>query len=327
MTKLMATTCVMHLVERKQVTLDEDVRPLVPELGRLPMLAGFTTEGEKPGTSGAPILLDNTRPITLRQLLTHTAGLGLDVGDPDLERWAQHVGRTANAGSCTVEGWSTPLKFAPGEGWCYGTGVDWAGQVLERVSGMRLGEYMAEWLLKPLGLEDTGFFVNKVVGPGEKGRFVPLAERDETTGELKERGPVLPVEPPCDSGGAGLYSSAADYARVLRGLLKALQGEEGGVVKRETVMEMLSPQLNETERAALEGICWIAKTAAELPEGAPIDHGLGGMLSMGDVEGKRRKGSLHWSGMCNCRWVSRLLAGSSCGCVVANTAACSGSTP
>jgi CubicO group peptidase (beta-lactamase class C family) len=293
----------MHLVERGKITLDEDVRPLVPELGQLPILKGFSDEGE-------PILVPNTKPITLRHLLTHTSGLGVDVADPDLIRWSQHVGRTANVGSCTLEGWSSPLKFAPGEGWYYGIGPEWAGQVLERATGgQRLGEYMAQHLCGPLGMEDTGFRLSQLVNSEEKeGRFVPISERSGTNGELAEgQRNMFPLEPVCESGGAGLYTSAADYAKVMQALLRALAGEEedgGVVVGKETVRQMLAPQLNETQREWVKGIVFTFGSAAELPEGTPVDHGIGGLLTMGDVQGKRRKGSLMWSGMCNSRWVS-----------------------
>ncbi|KAK4237025.1 beta-lactamase/transpeptidase-like protein [Achaetomium macrosporum] len=297
-TKLLTTTCLMHLVERGKITLDEDVRPIVPELGQLPILKGFSDDDD-----GEPILVPNTRPITLRHLLTHTSGLGVDVADPDLIRWSQHIGRTANVGSCTIEGWSSPLKFAPGEGWYYGIGPEWAGQVLERVTGQRLGEYMAEHLCKPLGMRDTGFQLNKLVTEEKEAGFVPIAERSETTGELTEgRRNMFPAEPECESGGGGLYASAADYAKVMQALLKAVAGEDGGVVGRETAREMLRPQLNETQREWVKGIVFTFGSAAELPEGTPVDHGIGGLLTMGDVDGKRRKGSLMWSGMCNSRW-------------------------
>ncbi|KAK3305886.1 beta-lactamase/transpeptidase-like protein [Chaetomium strumarium] len=311
-TKLLTTTCLMHLVERGKITLDEDVRPLVPELGQLPILKGFSAaaDDDDSNNDGEPILVPNTKPITLRHLLTHTSGLGVDVADPDLIRWSRHVGRTANVGSCTIEGWSSPLKFAPGEGWYYGIGPEWAGQVLERVTGQRLGEYMAEHLCGPLGMEDTGFRLNTVVlSSGEKeARFVPISERSGATGELAEgKRNLFPAEPVCESGGAGLYTSAADYAKVMQALLKALAGEEeeeekGGVVRGETVRQMLTPQLNEAQREWAKGIVFTFGSAAELPAGTPVDHGIGGLLAMGDVQGKRRKGSLMWSGMCNSRW-------------------------
>ncbi|KAL2180580.1 beta-lactamase/transpeptidase-like protein [Thermothelomyces heterothallicus CBS 202.75] len=327
LSKLVTTLTLMHLVEHRddknnnniQSTLDEDVRPRVPELARLPILRGFAAGGlatrhPDKKEEGEPLLEPNTAPITLRHLLAHTAGLGLDIADPDLERWSRWVGRTARASTSTVEGWSTPLRFPPGEGWYYGTGPDWAGQVLERVTGRRLSEYMDEHILRPLGItRGTGFYINKLVGGDEKeedeeggrdgGRqFVTLTERDGQTGELRERDVPFPVEPACESGGAGLYTNAADYGRVLQELLKALAGEEGAVIRKETAEEMFRPQLNDKQREWQRSIVWKFGAAAEIPEGSLVDFGLGGMLNMEDVEGKRKKGSMMWSGFCNGRW-------------------------
>ncbi|KAL2142349.1 hypothetical protein VTI28DRAFT_1241 [Corynascus sepedonium] len=311
MTKLFTTLTLLHLVERGgQLTLDEDLRPRVPELASLPILKGFATaaDGQNPDKKeGEPLLEPYDAPMTLRHLLTHTAGLGTDVADPDLMRWSAWVGRTANVGSCTLEGWTAPLRFAPGEGWYYGTGPDWAGQVLERVTGQRLGEYMGEHVLRPLGIDErsTGFYVNRLTSKEEGGwdeRYVPTAERDGETGLLKELpNPVFPVEPQCESGGAGLYTNAADYGRVMQEVLQVLAGENG-IVSTGTVREMFRPQLNDRQREWLRGIVWTFGSAAEIPEGAPVDYGIGGVMNLKDVEGKRRHGSMSWSGMCNSRW-------------------------
>jgi CubicO group peptidase (beta-lactamase class C family) len=312
MTKLLTTTTLLHLVQHRPdlLTLDTDLRPLVPELGQLPIITGFTPDSDsEKGKGGEPILVENTRPITLRHLLTHTSGLGVDIADPDLIRWSKAVGRKVDLHSCTVEGWTTPLKFAPGDGWYYGSGPDWAGQVLERVTGKKLGEYMQENVLKPLGVKDTGFFVERLLGGGwkEEGRYVPVSERDGETGELREGVVPFPVEPPYESGGGGLYSSLADYGRVMQAVLGALAGEEGGVLDKEVAKEMFRPQLNEKQREWVRGIVWTYGSGAELPVGIAVDFGIGGLLNMEDVEGKRMKGSMMWSGACGSRWVSRSL--------------------
>ncbi|KAL2169519.1 hypothetical protein VTG60DRAFT_5988 [Thermothelomyces hinnuleus] len=85
-------------------------------------------------------------------------------------------------------------------------------------------------------------------------------------------------------------------------LLRALAGEEGTVVRRETAQEMFRPQLNDKQREWLRAIVWTFGSAAEVPQGSRIDHGLGGILVLEDVEGRRRKGTMFFSGMCNTRW-------------------------
>ncbi|KAL2157959.1 hypothetical protein VTH06DRAFT_4768 [Thermothelomyces fergusii] len=330
LSKLVTTLTLMHLVEHRdrenkntnnnssnnsQTFLDEDVRPLVPELAALPILRGFAAAADgknknkndhdhdpDDGDGGEPLLEPNTAPITLRQLLAHTAGLGLDIADADLQRWSRRVGRTARASASSVAGWSTPLRFPPGEGWYYGTGPDWAGLVLARAAACRLSEYMHRHVLRPLAIaRRTGFYVARLLADRQPA-VAALAERDPETGELRERDVPFPAEPPCESGGAGLYTTAADYGRVLQELLRALAGDGGAVVGKETAEEMFRPQLDDRQREWLRSIVWNFGAAAEIPEGSPVDFGLGGMLNMEDVEGKRRKGSMMWSGYCNGRW-------------------------
>ncbi|KAK4243532.1 beta-lactamase/transpeptidase-like protein [Corynascus novoguineensis] len=232
LSKLITTLTLMRLVEQKQISLDEDVRPRVPELARLPILRGFATAATHPDKEeGEPILEPNTAP----------------------------VGRTARADNSTVEGWSTPFMFPPGEGWYYGTGPDWAGQVLERVTGRRLSEYMNEHILRPLGVGGTGFYIHELERP------VPF-----------------PVNPPHESGGAGLYTNGADYRRVLQELLRALAGDK---------------RAREWQRRIVRGF----GSAVEIPEGSLVDFGIGGILNIEDIEGKRKKGSIMWSGFCNRR--------------------------
>ncbi|KAL2133210.1 hypothetical protein VTI74DRAFT_2755 [Chaetomium olivicolor] len=229
--------------------------------------------------------------------------MGIDVADADLIRWGQAVGRTVSSGSCTLQGWTYPLKFEPGDGWYYGSGLDWAGVVAGRATGgKRFGEVVAEGLLGPLRMADTGFYRNKLLEGGKDARYVPPAERSAETGELAQATEPYPEEPPLESGGAGLYSSAEDYGRVMQGVLRALAGEEGGVVSQETAREMFRPQLDEKQREWCQGIVFTYGSAAELPQGTPVDYGIGGLINMVDVEGKRRKGSLMWPGMCNSRW-------------------------
>jgi CubicO group peptidase (beta-lactamase class C family) len=99
--------------------------------------------------------------------------------------------------------------------------------------------------------------------------------------------------------------SAGDYGRVMQAVLKGAVGGEG-ILKKEVVDEMFRPQLDEPQRVWLRSILWAFGSGAEIPEGTPVDYGIGGTINLEDVEGKRRKGSMMWSGMGNSRWVSRL---------------------
>ncbi|KAL2680556.1 hypothetical protein Neosp_008158 [[Neocosmospora] mangrovei] len=289
MTKIITITAIMQLVERGEIRLDDDVRPHIPELAKMQILRGFD-DNEK------PILEDNTKPITVRHLLTHTLGLGSDLADPDLMKWSKAVGRTDTILSWNREGINTPLKFAPGEGWYYGAATDWAGVLLEEFTGETLGTYTQKNIFEPLGIKDTGFWPEKL--PQTANRTTVCTYRE---GETLKPGPLPPPkEHILESAGAGLYSTAKDYATFFQGLL------QGKLVKEETLQEMFSPQLNEMQAGILEMIAYNIggqdAFAPEYPKGAKLNHGIGGVINMEDVPGKRRKGSLMWSGMCNSRW-------------------------
>lgn len=301
MTKLATATCAMQLVERGQIGLDDDVRPLVPALRRLPLLRGFVG-------ADIPFLEANTSPVTLRHLLTHTAGLGYAGGDPDYTRWAKHVGRAPNEDlRGTLAAWETPLKFPPGRGWYYGSAVDWAGQVVEAVSGKKLGTHMTESLFGPLGMGDSTFRRDEL--PHVRDRTVPSSRRDPDTGELAAGEDPFPAlaEGGVESGGAGLYTTAADYAKLLRVLLGSLAGGvegDGALLKRATVEEMVRPQLTEEQRRWLKFLTDLFHDGLvpDFSKGMPLDHGISGVINMQDEPGKRKKGSMMWGGLCNGHW-------------------------
>ncbi|ROW02556.1 hypothetical protein VPNG_07844 [Cytospora leucostoma] len=299
MTKIITATSVMQLVEKGRVGLDDDVRPLVPQLAEMRVLRGFVG-------ADIPYLEENKAPITLRQLLTHTAGLGYAPGDPDLIRWAKHVGRDNAALRGTLESFNTPLKFTPGQGWYYGSGLDWAGQVLEKITGQTLGDYMAEHVFGPLGMTDTSFRRGSL--PHVRDRTVPTSWRDAGTGELAagESFDPAPVNSEIDSGGAGLYTTAADHAKLLQALLRSLAGDVGALLKKETVGEMFRPQLTDVQKGWVDFLMGLFKDGY-VPDfkkdtGMPLDYGISGVINLEDEPGKRRKGSMKWSGYCNGHW-------------------------
>ncbi|KAH6603883.1 beta-lactamase transpeptidase, partial [Trichoderma cornu-damae] len=293
LTKLPSAICLMQLVERGLLRPDQDLRPLVPELREMQVLKGFTPEGQ-------PVLEDNDRPMTLRQLMTHTVGLRYDVADPDLRRWSEAVGRPVGKTiRLSRDGYNTPLSFRPGDGWAYGSALDWAGVALETATRQRLGDYMRERVLGPLGMRDTGFRPDQL--PHTAGRRAEVALRDADDGALSLFDDV-PGEPGMDSAGAGIHTTANDYARLLRAMLQA----EPAVVSAATARDMFAPRLDREQRAALQEALHDAQAKPayipEFPDGVELQFGYGGLLAMEDLPGRRRKGSLCWVGAGNSRW-------------------------
>ena len=129
------------------------------------MLEGFDDKGK-------PKLRPAKRPITLRQLLTHTAGFTYDFWDADIAKYMKHANRPGII-TCKNAALRTPLAFDPGERWEYGINIDYAGKAVEAVSGQKLDVYLREHMFQPLGMKDTGF----VLGPDQTSRLVSVHAR------------------------------------------------------------------------------------------------------------------------------------------------------
>lgn len=302
--------------------MDQDLRTLLPELGALQVLRGFDDDQD-----GKPILEPHTRPITLHHLLTHTLGLPIDLAAPDIMRWGRYVGRTViNLDWCRA-GISTPLLFAPGEGWVYGMAYDWAGAALELLTKQTLGEYMQGHIFAPLGMERTGFWPERILGQGggdekEGDQLLELAFAAEDPaygtgpypdGELRPGTSFRRAEHEMESGGAGLFSTTHDFGLFLSGLLRcssstssSSSNQEPPLLKPQTLTQLLTPQLTPPQRAQLTDTV-TAFPIGFMPElpldgSVRLDHGLGGVINLDDLPDKRRAGSMTWSGMSNCRW-------------------------
>jgi methyl acetate hydrolase len=165
MTKLVTCVAAMQMVERGRIGLDEPLQVLMPEIATVRVLDGF--DG-----GGSPRLRQPKRPITLRHLLTHTAGFGYHIWNADIARYQEQTGMPPIGQSklVTLQG---PLLFDPGERWEYGINIEWAGQVVERLSGLSLEQYFREHLFEPLGMVDSGF----ILGPERRARLASVHDR------------------------------------------------------------------------------------------------------------------------------------------------------
>src|SRR5512139_2085014 len=144
MTKAITGAAAMQLVERGKLALDAPAKSVVPALGEVGVLDGFDAAG-KPRTRKPK------RDITLRHLLTHTAGFGYDIWNPEIGKFMEAM-EVPGVISCQNKALTTPLLFDPGERWQYGINIDWAGKMVEAASGKKLGQYMRDNILGPLGM-------------------------------------------------------------------------------------------------------------------------------------------------------------------------------
>ena len=148
MTKAVATTAALQLVEQGRVDLDATVASIVPEFGELQVLDHF--EGRE------PVLRAPKTQATVRQLMNHTAGCGYHFLNEKL--FAYCAGQNfPNPLEGVKQSISAPLVHDPGTVWEYGVSTDWVGMVVEAASGQTLADYLAEHVYGPLGMADSTF--------------------------------------------------------------------------------------------------------------------------------------------------------------------------
>jgi methyl acetate hydrolase len=139
----------MQLVEEGKLSLDAPVPEIDPALAAPQVLEGFDAAGK-------PMMRPARRPITLKHLLTHTAGFTYEHWNADTLRYLSTTGAPAFM-SGELAALRRPLAFDPGERWEYGINIDWIGRIVEAVSGRSLDVDLHERIFAPLGMQDTGF--------------------------------------------------------------------------------------------------------------------------------------------------------------------------
>lgn len=286
MTKAVTGTAAMQLVEQGKLSLDGPAAEVVPLLGELEVLAGFDGEGN-------PVTRARNGDITLRHLLTHTAGMGYDIWSPELGQYEEATG-TPGVIECQKETLRIPLLFDPGDRWFYGTGIDHAGQMVEAASGMSLGEYMAENIFGPLDMTDTAFKISDDM----RSRISAMQARMED-GSLVEMPFEIPQEPEFEMGGGGLYSTVDDYCRFLAMMLNG--GSLGGnqVVSPGTHAQMVSNAMGDLRVTMLPTAIPPYSFDAEFFPGVEKSWGLTFQINEEPAPTGRPAGGLMWAGLAN----------------------------
>ncbi|MFH0871919.1 MAG: serine hydrolase domain-containing protein [bacterium] len=258
MTKPITSVAVMMLLEEGRILLKDSLSKYLPEFKNPAVLI---SDGDQEGQYH---LVPAKREITIRHLLDHTSGISYGF-------WGRrHLGKLyAQAGvsdglvqteGTIAQGVSKlaklPLMNQPGEAWEYGLNTDVLGCLVEVVSGMPLDQFFQERIFKPLGMEDTHFFLpqeklgrlSAVYTPNGQGGVSKLPEEPVRMGSevfsssWHYRGPRTYF-----SGGAGLASTAADYVRFLQMLLNGGELEGVRLLGRETVALMTRNHIGDLE--------------------------------------------------------------------------------
>jgi CubicO group peptidase (beta-lactamase class C family) len=297
MTKPITAVAALTLVEECKLRLDEPVDELLPEL------AGRRVMAEAAGS------LDNTvpaaRPITLRDLLTFTLGVGYDFAATGpqvvlaaMDELGLSVGPPQPARSPEPDEWmrrfgTLPLAYQPGARWLYDTGTEVLGVLIARASGQALEAYMRERIFEPLGMRDTGFFV-----PASKlDRFGACYQAENpATGTMRVYDPVQGQwsQPPAfPSGSAGLVSTVEDYfafAEMLRGG-GAFQGKR--ILSRPSMEAMTADQLTPEQ-----------KVVSSLDPTGAVSWGFGVGVQVRRTGPARSVGTYGWDGGLGSSWAN-----------------------
>jgi len=294
-TKAVTGTACLQLVESGKLDLDAPASTYVPALAGIRVIDGFDAAGK-------PVLRAPKRDITTRMLLLHTAGFGYDFFNETYNRLAREHGQPSviTASHAALD---TPLLFDPGDRWEYGSNIDWAGLVVESITGKRLGEVMRERIFTPLGMDDTAFTLNASM----RSRLVTMHQRDADGGLTPLPDFALPPDPEIHMGGHGLYSTALDYAKFIRMWLNDGEGPGGRVLKAETVAMAARNGLPDGMKIiGLPGVTPSLSNYAEFFPGMPKSWALTFMVNDEDAPTGRPAGSLAWAGLANLYfWIDR----------------------
>ena len=293
MTKAITGTAAMQLVEQGKIDLDAPAGEICPWLNEVQVLEGFDE-------SGKPVLRAPTSMVTLRNLLTHTSGFTYEMWNANDAQWRETTG-TPSLTTQENKSLQAPLAFDPGTRWEYSIGIDWAGKIIEAVSGMTLGEYFAKYITGPLGMSDTAFT-----------HSASMLERASAMHARLPDGSCQIIELPpketseFESGGGGLFGTMSDYGKFIRMILN--DGELNGVriLKPETVATMCENHIGDLRVMGLKSVNPMFSNDVELFPGLDKSWGLTFQINETAVDTGRPAGTLMWAGLANSfYWIDR----------------------
>ncbi|MEU1182525.1 serine hydrolase domain-containing protein [Streptomyces sp. NPDC005820] len=285
MTKMIVAIGALQLVERGKLSLDAPLGTLLPQLAELQVLEGFDDDG-------LPVLRAARTAVTLRHLLTHTAGNGYHFWNADVLRYQEVMGLPGII-ECREVTLTTPLTFDPGTAWQYGMNIDWVGKAIEKVSGVSLEDYLRAALLDPLGMSDTTF----VLTAGIRARLAGMHAR--TPDGLVPIEFEMTQEPEFQMAGGAMYGSARDYLTLLRMLLG--RGALGGVrvLSEDLVDEALRNQIGGLRIGPIATVDPASSNDVDFLAGIDKTWGLLGLRNEAPSTQGRSTGSLFWAGLGN----------------------------
>jgi len=287
MTKAITSVAAMQLIEQGKLQLEDPVPTIDPALASPQVLEGFDA-------AGAPKLRPAKRPITLRHLLTHTAGFSYDIWDAETGRYIKATGMPPRS-TGKVASIRTPLAFDPGDKWEYGVNTDWVGRLVEAQSGQSLDVYFRDKIFAPLGMKDSGY----VTSIEQRARQARVHARQADGTLVPQPLEAPPVTPEFWSGGGPLYSTARDYLTFLSMLLHGGSVNGVRVLRPETVALMHQNHTGTIPCGVLKTQMPGLSNDVDFFPGAPIRWGLGYMLNLQPGPNGRSAGTVSWGGIFN----------------------------
>jgi methyl acetate hydrolase len=286
MTKAVTAAGAMQLVEQGRLALEAPIGNVLPDLAAPQVLEGFDANGE-------PKLRPARNPITLRHLLTHTAGFCYDLWNGDM---VQYLAKTGTPGiiSCQNAALKTPLTSDPGTRWEYGINIDFVGKAVEAASGKRLDTYLRDSLFTPLGMTDTGF----KIGDAQRQRLVGMHARGPD-GSLAPIPFELEQNPEFHMGGGGLYSTAGDYVKFTQMILNKGRGNGNQVLRPETVAMMAQNHIGDLNMTKMTSALQDFTNDVDLYPDMAKKWGLSFLINTAKTPEGRSPGSLAWAGLAN----------------------------
>jgi methyl acetate hydrolase len=286
MTKAVTTAAAMQLVEQGKLSLDAPIGKLLPDLAAPQVLEGFDAKGE-------PKLRAAKNPITLRQLMTHTAGFCYDMWNGDMGAYLTKAGIPGII-TCQNAALKTPIATDPGTRWEYGTNIDFVGKAVEAVSGKKLDSYLRDHLFTPLGMNDTGFKLTDTM----RKRLVGMHARG-ADGKLEIFPFELEQNPEFHMGGGGLYGTAGDYIKFTQMILNKGRGNGNQLLKPETIATMSQNNIGDLVVTKMVSAMPPYTNDVDLYPGMVKKWGLSFLINTAKTPEGRSAGSLAWAGLAN----------------------------
>jgi CubicO group peptidase (beta-lactamase class C family) len=286
MTKAITAAGAMQLVEQGKLSLEAPIGKVLPDLAAPLVLEGFDANGE-------PKLRPAKNPITLRHLMTHTAGFCYDLWNGDMVKYMEKTG-TPGIISCQNAALKPPLASDPGTRWEYGINIDFVGKAVEAASGKRLDAYLRDHLLTPLGMTDTGF----KIGDAQRQRLVGMHARGPD-GSLAPIPFELEQNPEFHMGGGGLYATAGDYIKFAQMILNKGRGNGNQVLKAETVATMGQNHIGDLNMTKMISALPDFTNDIDLYPDMAKKWGLSFLINTAKTAEGRSPGSLAWGGLAN----------------------------